>query len=236
VLTNRLSKILQRLVASNQSAFLKGRYILESVVTAHEVVHSVHSSKKAGLVLKLDYEKAFDKVDLDFMADLLKKRGFGSKWLLWMQQLTHNDSVGVKLNNVESDFFLTGKGLRQGDPISPLLFNLVVDVFTKMLVKAAGHNLIAGLCPEVCPSGIICLQYADDTILFLDNNISQAKNLKTVLTCFKQVSGMRINYSKSELIPMNIEDGDFQEFLSILECSGGVSLLNTWAFPSTMTS
>ena len=63
-LNNRLSKILQRLVASNQSAFLKGGYILESVVTAHEVLHSIDSSKRQGLVLKLDYEKAFDKVNL----------------------------------------------------------------------------------------------------------------------------------------------------------------------------
>ena len=66
VLTIRLSKILHRLVASNQSTFLKGRYILESVVTAHEVLHSIHSSKREGLVLKIDYEKAFDKVNLEF--------------------------------------------------------------------------------------------------------------------------------------------------------------------------
>ena len=79
VLTNRITIILQRLIASNQSAFLKGRFILESVVTAHEVLHSVHSSNKKGLVLKLDYEKAFDKVDLDFLAELLQARGFGTK-------------------------------------------------------------------------------------------------------------------------------------------------------------
>jgi hypothetical protein len=71
VLTNRLSTILQRLIASNQSAFLKGRHIFESVVTAHEVFHYVHSSEGQGLVLKLDYEKAFDKVNLEFLAELL---------------------------------------------------------------------------------------------------------------------------------------------------------------------
>ena len=70
-------------------------------------------------------------------------------------ELTHGGSVGVKLNNCESDFLLAGKGLRQGDPISPLLFNLVVDVLTKMLSKGADYSLIAGLCPEVCPRGII---------------------------------------------------------------------------------
>ena len=102
-------------------------------------------------------------------------------------------------------FFLTGKGHRQGDPISPLLFNLVVDALTRMLMKVANQGLIAGLCPEVCPGGIICLQYADDTILFLDKNTRHAANLKMVLNCFEQVARMRINYSKSELIPINLD-------------------------------
>ena len=87
VLTNRLARILQRLIASNQLAFLKGRYILESVVTAHEILHFIHSTKRQGLVLKLDYEKAFDKVDLEFLEELLRKRGFGDKWVHWILQI-----------------------------------------------------------------------------------------------------------------------------------------------------
>jgi hypothetical protein len=81
-------------------------------------------------VLKLDYEKAFVKFSLDFLLDLLKKRGFGPKYLAWFKAVTHGGSVGVKLNNVIGNFFLTGKGLRQRDPLSPLLFNIVVDVLT----------------------------------------------------------------------------------------------------------
>lgn len=91
---------------------------------------SIHP-KSQGLVLKLDYEKAFDFVNLDFLEELLQCRGSGGGWI------THGGSVGVKINGHESDFFLTGKGLRQGDPLSPLLFNLVVDVLTNMLAKAA---------------------------------------------------------------------------------------------------
>src|SRR4051812_26823916 len=135
------------------------------------------------------------------MKKLLETRGFGCKWLSWIHNITHGGSIGVKLNNTESGFFTTGKGLRQGDPLSPLLFNIVVDALTSILAKAADHQLISGLCTEVCPGGIICLQYADDTILFLQNNIEKSQNLKSVLHCFEQVSGMRINYSKSERIP-----------------------------------
>ena len=183
--------------------------------------HTVHSSDQKGLVLKLDYEKAFDKVDLDFLAELLQARGFGTKWISWIHSITHGGSVGVKLNNTESSYFTTDKGLRQGDPLSPLLFNLVVDALTRMLAKVANQQLISGLYPDICPGGVICLQYADDTILFLDNNLEHARNLKTVLSWFEQVSGMRINYEKSELIPINLDEDELHPFFDCLGCSQG---------------
>lgn len=107
VLTNRINAPLQRLIACNQSAFLKGRYILQSIVTVHEVPHSVRARQEQGLVLKLDYEKAFDFVDLDFLIELLSLRGFGKKWISWILAVTRGGSVGVKVNGYESDFFLT---------------------------------------------------------------------------------------------------------------------------------
>jgi hypothetical protein len=213
---------MDRIISHNQTAFIKGRYILESVVTAHEVLHSVHKSKGKGVVLKLDYEKAFDKVDLDFLAELLDKRGFGKNFQRMIKQITSRGSVGVKLNGLESNFFLTGKGLRQGDPSSPILFDMVVDVLTRMLMKAASGNLISGLCPDLCPGGVISLQYADDTILFLDNDVEKAKNLRKTLVCFEQVSGMRINYSKSELIPINMDQAEAQPFVDVFSCNSGV--------------
>lgn len=119
VLTNRLALLMNTLTSSNQSAFIKGIYILEIVVTAHEVLHSTHKSSNPGLVLKLDYEKAFDKVNLDFLLEILHKRGFGPSWIGWIKQITHQGSVGVKINGVEGNFFTTGKGLRQGTPCHP---------------------------------------------------------------------------------------------------------------------
>jgi hypothetical protein len=89
---------------------------------------------------------------------------------------------------------------------------MVVDVLTRMLMKAASSNLISGLCPDLCPGGVISLQYADDTILFLDNDVEKAKNLKKTLVYFEQVSGMRINYNKSELIPINMDQAEAQLF------------------------
>lgn len=77
--------------------------------------------------------------------------------------------MGVNLKGEESSFFSPIKGLRQEDPISPLLFNLVVDVLTRMLDRGASSSLIKGLQTEFTPSGIIFLQYADSTISHLRN-------------------------------------------------------------------
>ena len=86
---------------------------------AHEVVHSVHSSQQAGVVLKLDYEKAYDWVSWDFLFEILRTWNFSPTWIGWMELLVKKGSVGVNLNREESSFFNPGKGLRQGDPISP---------------------------------------------------------------------------------------------------------------------
>lgn len=85
MLTGRLGRVSQRLIASNQSAFIKGRYILESVVIAHELVHSVNRSKQPSLILKLDYEKAYDRMSWDFLFDVLNSRGFSARWVKWMK-------------------------------------------------------------------------------------------------------------------------------------------------------
>lgn len=201
-LNNRLVKICDRLITTNQSAFIKGRYILESVVAAHEIIHDIARKGEPGSILKIDYEKAYDRVHWGFLEEVLKSRGFSEKWSTWIKRLTRGGSVCVRMNDMNSSYFGVGKGLRQGDPLSPLLFNLVVDVFTRMLIKAARHNLIEGLMPEVQEGGIISLQYADDTLLFLNNDLQQARHFKFLLACFEHFSGMKINYHKSDLLTL----------------------------------
>ena len=121
-------------MAANQSAFIKDIYILESVVVAHEIVHSIHSSHVPGVVLKLDYEKAYDRVSWDFLFEVLKTRNFSPVWTNWMELLVKGGSVCVNMNGEESSFFSPGKELRQGDPMSPILFN-IMDNMLSMLIR-----------------------------------------------------------------------------------------------------
>jgi hypothetical protein len=147
-------------------------------------------------------------------------RGFSSKWINWIKSAVKGGSVGVSLNENDSSFFKTEKGPRQGDPLSPILYNLVGDVITRMLVKAASNNLIQGLSPST-GSEVISLQYADDTILFSDTNYTHLRNLKSVLAIFEQISGMRINFHKSELVPLNLDPDETHDIAHIFSCPVG---------------
>ena len=98
----------------------------------------------SGFVFKLDYEKAYDMVNRELLVDMMSTRGFSPDWINKIKSLLYNGSVGIRLNDMNSDFFLTGKGVRQGDPASPLLFNLVADGFTRILDKASSNKFIEG--------------------------------------------------------------------------------------------
>ena len=108
-------------------------------------------------------------------------------------------SVTIKVNDDVGHYFQTKKGLRQGDPLSPMLFNIVVDMLAILIERAKTDGQIAGVVPHLVDGGLSILQYADDTILFMEHDFEKAKNLKLILSAFEQLSGLKINFHKSEL-------------------------------------
>jgi hypothetical protein len=126
--------------------------------------------------------------------------------------------VSVMVNGEESNTFKTGKGLRQGDPLSSLLFNLVGDVLIRMLKRASDRGYIKGILDSFVPGRIMTLQYADDTILFSSSGSRELRNLKFILILFEKVSGMKINFDKSEFIPMNLDADQIHEVAHVMNC------------------
>jgi hypothetical protein len=220
-LNNRLELVCDRLLAINQTAFVKGRYILESVVSAHEIIHEAVGMGRKGIILKLDYEKAYDRVDWNFLEEMLSSRGFSPRWRQWVMSLVRGGSIAVRINDTNSTYFKPGKGLRQGDPLSPLLFNLVVDVFTRMLSKAASKGCNTGLMNTLCPEGVVSLQYADDTLLFLKHDTLDACHFKWLMVCFEQLPDMKINYHKSDMTPINLGEEEANQLAQIFCCKMG---------------
>jgi hypothetical protein len=153
----------------------------------------------SGVILKLDFEKKYDKVNWEFLQQTLRIKGFSQKWCHWINQFISKGSVGVKVNDDVGRYFQTKKGLRQGDPLSPLLFNLVADMLAILISRAKENGQINGLVPHLIEGGISILQYADDTILFMEHNLEQAANMKLLLCAFEKLSGLKINFHKSEL-------------------------------------
>jgi hypothetical protein len=107
--------------------------------------------------------------------------------------------VGIRVNDDIGHYFQTKKGLQQGDPLSPILFNIVADMLAIIIQRAKEDDQVDGLILHLVDGGVSILQYADDTIIFMENNLEKALNMKLILYLFEQLSGLKINFHKSEL-------------------------------------
>jgi hypothetical protein len=110
----------------------------------------------------------------------------------------------VKLNETIGSYFQSHKGVRQGNPLSLILFNMVVDCLTRMVMKAQQSALVTELIPHLIDSGIAILQYADDTVMCLQDDIGKAWNVKLLLYIYEQLSDLKINFNKSEIILVGV--------------------------------
>ena len=149
VVTNRLSTIAQKIIRPTQTAFLPGRNIMEGAVILHETIHELHSKRKDGVIFKIDFEKAYDKVNWSFLQQTLRMKGFSHQWCEWVQKFTQGGNVNIKVNDQLGSYFQTRKGLRQGDPLSPILFNIVVDMLAIMIARAKEAAQVEGVIPNL---------------------------------------------------------------------------------------
>jgi hypothetical protein len=101
-----------------------------------------HTSKKEIVILKLDFEKAFDKIEHGAMLEIRKKKGFGQRWLSWMRLIFNTGTSSVLLNGTHGEVFHCRRGVRQGDPLSPLLFVLAADLLQTIVNKVKDLGLL----------------------------------------------------------------------------------------------
>jgi hypothetical protein len=126
-------------------------------------------------------------------------KDFDAKWCAWIKFFVEKGSVGIKVNNDIGHYFQTRKGLRQGDPLSPILFNVIADILAILIARAKEDGQFEELIPHLVQGGVSILQYADDTIIFMEHNLEKALNMKLILCIFEQLSGLNINFHKSEV-------------------------------------
>jgi hypothetical protein len=134
------------------------------VVILHEIIHEIYRKKIDGFMLKMNFEKDYNKIKWPFMQQTLCMKGFDPKWCQWIEHFISKGSVGIKVNEDIGHYFQTKKGLRQGDPLSPFLFNIIADMLAILIARAKEDGQIDGLIPHLVEGGVSILQYTDDTI------------------------------------------------------------------------
>ena len=144
VLANRLKTILGKIISNSQNAFIGGRQILDSVLIANECLDGRRRSGALGVICKLDLEKVYNYVNWEFFLYLLQRCGFGERWRAWIEWciLTVRS---ILINGTPEGFFNSSRGIRQGDPLSPLLF---VEALSRMVNATIEQGLLSGFFVE----------------------------------------------------------------------------------------
>jgi hypothetical protein len=151
---------------------------------------------------------------------MLQHMGFPTRWISWIRSILSSGSSAVLLNGVPGKFFKCKRGVRQGDPLSPLLFVLAAELLQTLANKAASINLLKAPIPHEAGEFPI-IQYADDTLLLLQADANQLFFLKALLHSFEMATGLKVNYGKSQLIPIKISQERSQHLANTFGCQIG---------------
>lgn len=212
LLANRLRGVMNHIIDINQSAFIGGRQMLDSVLVANETIDEAKSKKKACLVFKVDFEKAYDSVNWSFLYYMMQRLGFCDKWIRWIKGCVESASVSILVNGSPTEEFKMGRGLRQGDPLAPFLFLMVAEGLSGLMRQAIRLHLFQGFKVGGEEVEVSLLQFADDTLFIGLPSIQNVLVTKSVLRCFELMSGLKVNFSKSKLAGIYLDGkGRFAE-------------------------
>ncbi|CAA7061592.1 unnamed protein product [Microthlaspi erraticum] len=205
LLAGKLKSILPEMIVPNQTAFVKDRLLLENVLLASEVIKGYHKlNLSPRMTLKVDISKAFDSVRWDFILSVLQAHKVPSVYLQAIRSCICSPTFSITINGTTSGYFKGKTGLRQGDPLSPSLFVMVMNVLSLMLNKAASEGIFA-YHPGCEILKLTHLSFADDLLIFLEGNLDSLKGVFQVLKQFEELSGLVVNISKTSLFCSGID-------------------------------
>jgi len=186
-------------------AFILGRQILDASLVANECIDFYLKSNQSSILCKLNIKKAYDNVSWSFLMATLDKMGFPSKLRSWVYFCISTVRYSVLINGESLGFFSSTRGLRQGDPLSPLLFILVMETQSRLVNKAIDAGFLEGfhITNARYESLLIShLLFADDTLFFCKPHESNLGYLRCILLLFEAMSGLKVNLAKNVLIPI----------------------------------
>ena len=191
-LVNRLTSVIAQVVSPDQTCGIPGRFMGENLALLRDIVHYTSNNNLPAVILSLDQEKAFDRVEWPFLHRVLAKMGFGSSFLKWIKIMYTDVRSAIQINGYQSNFFPVSRGVRQGCPLSPLLYVLVAEA---MACAIRADSSIAGFPLPGSSIRVKISQYADDTTLIVDDDTSLTR-IFHVLEDYSKASGAKLNLTK----------------------------------------
>ncbi|GKC73337.1 putative RNA-directed DNA polymerase, eukaryota, reverse transcriptase zinc-binding domain protein [Tanacetum coccineum] len=208
ILANRLAKVVDKIISQEQSAFIAGRQILDGHLMLSEATDWYKNRKKKMLIFKVDFKKAFDSVSWKYLDFVLQKLGFGLTWRAWINACLVSSRTYILVNGSPTSEFSVKRGLRLGDPLSPLLFIIVIEGLHMSLQEACHSGLIYGI--KIGSSNITLshMFYADDVVITIDWNPLDMENIIRILYVFYLALGLKINIHKSNVYGVGVSDNE----------------------------
>jgi hypothetical protein len=214
ILALRLTPLSGQLISNCQSAFINKRSIHDNFLYVRNLTRKFHRNKTLALFLKLDILKSFHLVRWDYVVTLMEHRVFPTRWISWITTLLSSSTSTVMLNGGPLQPIQHGRGLRQGDPFSPLLFILAIDPLNRLLQIATDRGLLSPLNGRTARFRIS--MYADDAVIFLRSTTNNINNLRDILVNFGLVTGLQTNLQKTTVSAISYSDINLDAVLASL--------------------
>lgn len=216
ILATRLAPKLHALVSKAQSAFIKRRSIHDNFLYTQNIIKALHRAKRPGLFLKLDIAKAFDSVRWNYLMEVLENFGSGSRWRGWVYSLLASSSTSILVNGSRGSWFMHFRGLRQGDPLSPMLFILAMEPLQHLLLIASREGLLTPIANRLASLRISL--YADDAAIFVNPVKEEIQVVADILQLFGVVSGLVTNRNKCDVFPIRCDGISMEEVMEGFQC------------------
>ncbi|KAL9243816.1 hypothetical protein vseg_017658 [Gypsophila vaccaria] len=215
ILCTRLAKVLPLLISRNQGAFIKGRSILENILICQDLVRMYNRSMVSPrCMFKLDLQKAYDSIEWGFLEQMLMALRFPETFTQLIMTCVSSPSYTLSLNGAQFGFFKGRRGLRQGDPLSPLLFCICMEYLSRVMEFAVTQWPFR-FHPMCKPLKLTHLLFADDLLMFSRGDHMCIMLILRVLATFAATSGLRVNAAKSEVVFNGVTDELKQDITSI---------------------
>ncbi|XP_074304900.1 uncharacterized protein LOC141639750 [Silene latifolia] len=221
LLCNRLSDVLPHIISPNQSAFVKGRDIVENILICQDLV-KLYGRKACSprLLMKIDLQKAYDSIEWSFVREMLEALMFPEKFIRLIMECVTTPSFSLALNGDLFGFFKGKRGIRQGDPLSPLLFTICMEYLSRILQVVQDYEGFK-YHPLCKPMKLSHLCFADDLLLFCKGDINSVTILLRAFETFSHASGLKMNRSKSCIYGNGIAKDTFSEIICLAGIPAG---------------